>query len=429
MTVARVSRAQGRSFYLGLVILVLAGVVTYVSLTADQGLPGSARTEVKAAFDDVGSLTAGADVRRNSVRIGRVASVDLVGGRPQVTMELDGHQPVYRNARAAIWDQSALSQKFVELLPGDATAPPLGDGVIPAAATEGSADIARLFDVLDQPTRDAATSAVRQLGTGMAGHSQDLHDLLGSLPGILGDTGAVASAIASREADLPALLASTDRLAGRFEGRQKDLESLVVQLDQTLQAVHVDDGKPLADTLKAAPDLLRHGTAAAAALTQPLADARAAVTDLRTGAKSLGDATPDLRGVLQEAPAQLQKIPGFANQATPAVDSLTQTFADLRPLAARLGDGLPALTSLLQTLAPYAPEIGDFAYHGGLVFAGHAGDRHYMRVELVLPGLAGATAGVTPLNAMTPVARNPYPAPGQDTQDRAQGPGLLGGRN
>ncbi|GAB3141354.1 MCE family protein [Amycolatopsis stemonae] len=426
---ARVSRAQGWSFYLGLVILALAGVVTYVSLTADQGLPGSSRTEVKAAFDDVGSLTAGADVRRNSVRIGRVASVDLVDGRPQVTMELDGTQAVYRNARAAIWDQSALSQKFVELLPGDASQPTLGDGVIPPSATEGSADISRLFDVFDQPTRDATTSAVRQLGTGMAGHSQDLHDLLGALPDLLGDTGVVSSAVSSREADLPALLASADRLAGRFEGRQKDVESLVSQLDQTLQAINVDDGKPLADTLKAAPDLLKHGTAAAASLTQPLADARAAVTDLRTGAKSLGNAIPDVRGVLREAPVQLQKVPGFASQATPAVDSLTQTFADLRPLVARLGDGLPALTSLLQTLAPYAPEIGDFAYHGGLVFAGHAGDRHYMRVELVLPGLAGLTAGVTPLNALTPVARNPYPAPGQATQDRAQGPGLLGGRN
>ncbi|WP_243770161.1 MlaD family protein [Amycolatopsis acidicola] len=426
---AKVTRKQGRSFYLGVVVLVLAVVTSYISLTADQGLPGMPKTVVRAAFGDVGSLTSGADVRQNSVRIGRVASVEEVNGLPQVTMELDGSQPVYRNARAAIWDQSALSQKFVELLPGDPSAPPLGDGVIPAQANENSSDISRLFDVLDDPTRAATTSAVRELGDGMAGHSRDLHDLLGALPSLLNDTGVVSTALASKEADLPALLASADRLAGRFSGRDNDLSTLVTQLDQTLQAVDVDGGGPLTQVLDKAPDLLRHGTAAADSLTQPLADAREAVTDLRSGAKALGDATPDFRGVLREAPGTLGKVPAVAGQAIPAVDNLTQTFSDLRPLVIRLGDGLPALRSLLQTLAPYAPEIGDFGYHGGLVFAGHAGDRHYMRVELVLPGLAGLTAGVSPLDGMTPVPRNPYPAPGQDPQDRATAPGLLGGRN
>ncbi|MEV5303350.1 MlaD family protein [Amycolatopsis methanolica] len=426
---ARVSRAQGRSFYLGVVILVLAGVITYISLTADQGLPGAPKTTVRAAFDDVGSLTAGADVRQNSMRIGRVEAIRLVDGRPEVVMELDGHVEVFANARAAIWDQSALSQKFVELLPGDPSAPPLGEGVIPAGATESSSDISRLLDVLDPPTRDAATGAVRELGDGMAGHSQDLHEFLAALPGLLDDTGAVSAALAAPEANLPALLRSADRLAGRFAGRQDDLARLVTQLDQTLAAVGVDHGTPLSQVLSKAPDLLRHGSAAAAALTQPLADTRVALTTLRSGAQALGEATPDVRGVLREAPGPLRKIPGVADAATPAVDELTATSADLRPLAVRLGDGLPALRSLLQTLSPYAADIGDFAYHGGLVFAGHAGDRHYMRVQLVLPGIAGLNSAVSPLDELTPAPRNPYPEPGRAVEDRAQGPGLLGGRN
>lgn len=47
------------------------------------------------------------------------------------------------------------------------------------------------------------------------------------------------------------------------------------------------------------------------------------MTQLQTGSRSLGDATPDLRGVLVEAPQPLDKLPGVSDSAEPALGSLT----------------------------------------------------------------------------------------------------------
>lgn len=424
----KVTRRQARSFYVGVLLVVIAGVIGYVSLTAHEGLPGEPSTVVRASFDDIGTLKPGSEVRQNSARIGQVSSIELVDGKPVVKMDLDGNRTIYRNARAAIWDQSALSQKFVELMPGDRSAPPLGDTVIRPRATTSSVDLDQVLDVLDRRTRDATTSAIRQLGGGVAGHSRAIHDFLKRSPDLLNDTGTVSAALASKEANLPAVLASANQLAGRFEGRQRDIGSLVNRLNETLEAVTVDGAKPLADTLEGAPEAIRHGTRAADSLRGPLANLRNAVTHLHPGGRALGQATSDFRGVLRESVGPLKRIPGVSEQATPAVEELTRTSRDLRPLAPRLTEGLGHVRSLLEELKPYAPEIGQFGADGGLLFAGHAGEKHWLRGGAVVPGLDTATRTLPALNGLTPIPREAYPEPGEAVRMKAQTPLLVPGR-
>ena len=119
-----VTRERGRSFLVGVGLLCAVALAGYVALTAKAGTPLSRHTRVKAAFSDVGQLSAGDDVRRDSVRIGQVGAIDYSGSQAVVTMELSAHETVHADARAAMWDQSALGQKFVELDPGSAAAGP-----------------------------------------------------------------------------------------------------------------------------------------------------------------------------------------------------------------------------------------------------------------------------------------------------------------
>ncbi|NMI00167.1 MlaD family protein [Pseudonocardia acidicola] len=412
-------RAAARSTVVGVVVLCVFGLSLYVAIFAFKGLPGQPYSYAKAAFDNVGALSPGDDVRINSLRAGQVRSIDLVNGHAVVEVQLNGNRPVYRDARAAIKARSALGQKFLELSPGTAAAGPLGSAVLPISQTAGSNELDDVLNVFDQPTRDAAASALREVGGGLTGHSEDMADAMAAAPDLLHDIGDVSTAAASDQTDLVGLLQSGDRLAGRFSGKERQISQLIDQLDSTLGAVAVDSGVPLASALHAAPGTLAEAARAFDALQAPLADTQSAMTALQPGAAALGEATPDVRGVLREGIAPLRKVPAVAEDARPAVSDLTQTLADARPLAPEAATMLARARTPLEVLAPYSPEIGLwFTYTAqALSYGNEAG--HYLRIA---PLLAPESASGTALVRDPTVHRDPYPAPGQAQTEKAGGP-------
>lgn len=327
------SRERHAQLVAGAVVAVLLGVLAVVTATAHTGaLPWSGGTIVRAEFAHVGTTDTNVEVRTNARRVGQVGAVEIRDGHAVVTMRLDGDVPVYADATAALWDQSALGQKFVELRPGTPAAGPLGDAVIPVERTESAHDLADLLDVFDPATRAALATTVRELGSGAAGRGADLQALAASAPDLLPDTGAVAAALASQEADLAGTLEATERLGDRFVGHTEAVRGLLRRAEATLAAVSVDEGRPVGDALAAAPGALDRLRGAAEALPEPLADLGAAMRDVRGGAAALAEATPDLRGALREAGDPLGEVPEVADSAEPALADLRATFADARPL-------------------------------------------------------------------------------------------------
>jgi phospholipid/cholesterol/gamma-HCH transport system substrate-binding protein len=413
MTVVKTTRARARSFVVGVGVLVVGVLVSYLMFTANQGrLPFSQKTVVRAAFANIGQLDTGADVRENSIRIGQVSKVEVAGQSAVVTMELDGRRPVYADATAQLWDQSALGRKFVELGRGTESAGRLGDAVIPAEHTDSAHDLPDLLDTFDAPTRQALSSSLRELGGGAGGHGKDLADFLGSAPRSLNDVEKVTGALASPEADLPQLLRSAQRLMGRFDDRQQEMTTLLRQTDTTLRAISTHEGKPLSDTLDKAPGTLHAVNDTLDAIDAPLSDTRAAMASLEPGAKALGAATPDLRGVLTAGVPPLRKIPGVVDTADPAVDSLNGMFGDLRPVTPELAQGLHSAEAPLRVLAPYACDIATMSFDLSNLLTNHVGFQHNLRIMPALPN--GSS-----LNGLLPEPKDPYPAPCQVNNDRA----------
>ncbi|HEY2057347.1 MlaD family protein [Amycolatopsis sp. NBC_01480] len=422
--------ATTRSFGIGLVGLAVLAVTILFGMTASSGVPGAPKTVVRAAFHNVGApLKVGDDVRENSSRIGRVADLRYDGRQAVVTLELDGTVPVYADARAAVWDQSALAKKLVELDRGHAGAGPLGDRVIPPDRNVDSADLDQVLDVLDGPTRDALTGTVREAGDGAAGHSQDLHDFLEHAPAELTGIGTTAGALTAPAADLPALLLRADQLAGSFQGHQQQLADLVKQAGDTAGALVVDNGKPLQDTVGKLPGTLTDAKAALDSLSRPLADLHGTLAAVRPGAQALGQATPDLRGVLREAPAPLGAVPGVAQKAGPALADLTGVLADARPLAPALSRGLVDLASPVNTLAQYSTQVVEFFRRiESMVSTEVSPGVHGARVGVAVEGLSAATGGLLPDPLQ---GQDAYPAPGQADREHTGSPVniLPGGNN
>jgi phospholipid/cholesterol/gamma-HCH transport system substrate-binding protein len=184
----------------------------------------------------------------------------------------------------------------------------------------------------------------------------------------------------------------------------------------------VDNGQPLGDTVTKLPGTLRAVRTALDDADQPLTDLASATGDLRSGAHSLGRATPDVRGVFREAHAPLDRIPGVSDDAKPAVADLSRTFSDAQSLTPKLADALSSVAPPLKVLAPYAPDMGTFAFDLSNLIVNHDGWEHRLRI------MAGAPSLQTLLVNQLKDTNNPYPTPGQAIRDRDPNGGEIPGR-
>jgi phospholipid/cholesterol/gamma-HCH transport system substrate-binding protein len=412
-------RAGAFSFRAGIIVLIVIVVGLVLAFKAQTGMPYAPTTTVSAYFNDIGSLEANDTVREDSKIVGRVSKVAYVDGKALVTMSLNGHKSVYANATAEIWDLSALATKFVELNPGTAGAGAIA-APISAAHTKSSADLYQVLDVLDPKTRAAATSLIRQVGSGLAGHAQDLSDFLQAGPQDLADLQRVSQALADPSADLTGLLSSAKALSSRFNGSEQQIADLMSQSAATLDAVGTEQGKPLSQTIAELPSTLTNLNTAMAKLRQPLTDTRLAMVALQPGAQALGRATPDLRALLRDAIPVLGQIPGVAQDAMPALASLTTTMTDGRPLAPRVRNALASAATPLAVLAPYTTDLSQlFLRAASFVSQGPRPGLRYARLG-ISPGINTVTGGLLS-SGSTGLPQDNYPAPGQAQHDRATG--------
>lgn len=418
---ARRERARRASVRAGLVTIVGIVGLTAFAVTAQNGMPGYVpgvdRNEVRATFSDVGALREGDEVRIAGVRAGFVDSITLRDGLPVVEMHLDGQRPVYADASAYLGARSALGQKYVELDPGTEAAGEIDDAGIADEATAETVELDDVLGALDPTTREAAGSALRQTGGGLAGRGGDLNDGLAALPHLLGDTGTVSGALTTDGgADVAAVLVEADQLAGQLDGQSESLAALTTQLAGTLDALAVDGGRPLEETLQRAPEALAETQVALDALVPPLQETGAAAAALRPGAVALGDALPDTRGVLREAVGPLEEVQRVAPTLDTAVLDLTPTVEAAQPFTTQLGQALGRAVSPLTTVSPYAEEVLLFFRHAQSALSQGDGAGRWLRFYPVLN--AQNVIGLAPID--DPLRRREaYPAPGAAADHRS----------
>lgn len=406
-----VHRDVARKVVVGVAMILALVVVGWVGGIVQSGgaLPGKRYTEVKAQFENVGILKTGKDVKQDGLRVGTVSKIEYVDGVAEVTLRLDGKVDVYRDASAFVGNTSALGKKYLGFDPGTPEAGGLGEQVIALEATRSSTSLEDVLSALDPKTRDSLQKAVGELAVGTTGHSEDLNAVLAASPHLLEDLETVMEAAGSDRMDMAGLLVSADRLVNRFNGRTDEIEGLVENADRTVQALGVDNGKPLEETIARLPAALTTVETALDDLYAPLGDAEVALTELEPGARALGGATPDLRAFLRESPDTLDKVPGVAKAADPALSSLTETLKDARPLLDPLKASVDSLEHLLFRFVPYTNDVARFFSQNDLLSGILDGDpnQHYFAAQLTGVGLF-SVAGVP-----DPAYRSEfYPCPG-----------------
>lgn len=419
MASSRLLRERRKSLIAGIGVFAAFLAMAVLAVTATNGLPGQSHRTVKVAFTDVGALREGDDVRIAGIRVGKVDTIELDKGRPVATLSLDGDRKVYRSgAVATINQRSALGQAYVNVTPGDPKSGALPENaLIVESDTHSAQDLTNVLNVLDAKTRASLQSAVRELGNGASGHGGDLNDALAALPHALPDLANVSRALARNDgADLTGMLTDAESLARSFAGQQQEIADLADQLNTTVRAIDVDGGEPVAATLQQAPESLTSLRKGLDAIIKPLDKTTRAVNDLRTGARSLGSATPALRSVLRDGITPLNKVPGVVDKAIKPVTDLTATMNDLRPLAPRVGKAITQISTPLGILGPYAPEMWVWTTYAADCLKDGDAAGHWLRFYIPLG--TENVEGFVP-NVPDPLThRNSYPAPGEALNQR-----------
>lgn len=400
-------RLEGHELVLGLLVLAVAALISYVSIIAINGVPFSQsfrfRAEVPA---NAPLLKDGDEVRIAGQRVGQVRGVAVgPNGGTLLTLDVD-KPPIGRDARAVVRQRGLAGATYVEIERGDVRRPMPANGLIPLTRSATGLQLGDVLGAFDPPTARGVRAALGGFGTGFAARGRDLNRALGDLAPALSDSVPILRAVRPAPGAFADMLDGLHRTARGFAtpgGR--DLAGLLPPASATL-ATFAERSAALQSTI----DLMRPvGDEAAATL--PLADvlldrAAPAVRALAPGIRALARALPDADRLLTRR-AGLAAISALARRATPVLREAAPLLRDLAPAAGSLAPLAAPLQTLSAYLAPYKEDL----------FLGPYGFTQWGKFTYDNGQAAGARAV-----RFAPVftcmrARDPYPAPGAALKD------------
>jgi len=146
-----------------IIAIVMAATLIFL-LSGESGFFWE-RYSVKAVFDNIAGLKAGAPVRLAGVEVGSVTDVTFAGERVEVTMELkeENRARITSDSRAAIGSVGLLGEAAVDITPSTRGTPIPDWGYIPSGAAAGS-----IADATAKVTEsvEEATALLRDLRAG-----------------------------------------------------------------------------------------------------------------------------------------------------------------------------------------------------------------------------------------------------------------------
>ncbi len=216
---------------------------------AGLGFLGSGSSDhlVTARFKDADGLVSGNEVRVAGVPAGTVSSVRMgttaTGTQyAEVDLSIDAdHWPLTRGSALAIKPKGVLSNVYVELDPGSAHAPPLGDHpFFDVGQTSSPVNLDALTNVFTGNVREAIRTQLQEGVLAFAGTgATDLNQTLVNANPLTVDLVPLTDVLATRSPQLDNLNNEFDSITAKLASEDANLRPLVTNLDTTLNALAV----------------------------------------------------------------------------------------------------------------------------------------------------------------------------------------------
>jgi len=334
-------------FRLGLSVLAVAGLLLYWGYL--HHLPfagGPAGSIVRAEVRTAANVNSATPVRVGGIDVGTVERVIPSGGGLTSTLVMRITTPgvvVHADASAEVRFRTLLGgSMYIDLQPGSASAPPLGERTIALARTSAQVDWDEFNSTFAPPVPVSERGIIRGLRLAL------------SDPRAVGELLAVA----------PPALSSFERSAAAARGVYGgELTDLIRNSARTTAALN-GDGHGLGDMVRGAAQIVSAMAGARAQLAGSIATAPAALGSARAALSRL-DGTLTRIDVLrrQLLPGVVALAPAVAHLA-PATDGANALLSSLRPVLAAAPPALHGLhdaagsgLGLLGTLAPLVTRL------------------------------------------------------------------------
>ena len=303
----RVARDRIGPFGAGLIAVVLILIATFLAFTKD--IPFTKPFELRAAFENSPPIQKGQAVRIAGVDVGKVSSVEPVGGDSPavvVTMKLeDDALPIHKDAtvkvRPRIFFEGNL---FFDIHPGTPGSPDLEDGeTIPASRTSAPVQLDQVLGTLQADTRKNLQKLLVGYGgalnaeplpgedddqdpevrgkTGGQALNQSLEYSAGALRG-----GAVVNQalLGTDLHDLSKLVGGQQRIFAALSRHEGSLKDLITNFNTTMAALAAEQDN-LRETVGLLPDLLEAANPALDELNAAFSSTRAWALEMIPGVR------------------------------------------------------------------------------------------------------------------------------------------------
>jgi virulence factor Mce-like protein len=320
----------------GLIALAVAALVLYCGFTVSIPFVPKGASVVRAEFDRAASVRPGTPVRVHGVNVGEVAAVAQgPGGRGAVLTLRVKHGmgvDVHDDARAAIWWRTLLARNmYVELDPGSTSAPALGGATIPRSRTTTQTELDEVLSVLDPTGRKAVQTTLREFDRGL-GDATAVGGTVDALePAMREVSPAMRGLRGTRTGDLNRLVVGASRAMGALASHEAALGGLIDSGAVSL-GVTAAQRAALGTALAATPVSLRQTRATMRRLRTTLAVLDPLAARLRPGARGLGPATRVARPALAALDGLLERAEPTLVRLRPTLESLADMAPDVRAI-------------------------------------------------------------------------------------------------
>ncbi len=337
-------------------VAVIALTVLVVAGAAVLGAAGGEKSgePYRAVFDNAFGLTEGGDLKIAGVRAGETTGFKVTRERPhKAVVEFEISEPgvgeLREDARCEIRPQSLIGEYFVDCQPGSSDEKLAEGGTIPVEQTSSTIPVDLVNNILRRPYRERLRLIIAELGTGLAGRSEDLSEVLRRAHPGLRETSQTLQILSNQNRTIQKFIGDAQVVTEQLENRKADVARWVDEAGETAQ-ITATRREELKRNFQLLPGFLDELRPYMVQLGNVADEQIPALADLQAAA-------PDLdRFLARLGPFSDSSRPAFRGLGEVADDGLrafraTETEVDeLRDLARDVPGLAKPLRQLLQTL-------------------------------------------------------------------------------
>ena len=254
-------KSREREVVLGAVVFIAIVIVVVGTLWLSENYAGAAGGyQLRVNFKSVPGLQRGTPVTIRGVKVGKVLEIELINGRPVVTLGFAGQQNVPRDSRILLKSEGLLGGQMIEVQPGPGQSGVYTTGDEVHGETVGgieqvTADASRMANRLDQAMGKALSDDnlqhIEGLLRNMDGSARHLREMLEENQVVLGgmlDSLAMASGqtqqvVQENRADLRRAVENLKMSTQKLAAMAEHMEGAAVSLSEILDHMKDITGK------------------------------------------------------------------------------------------------------------------------------------------------------------------------------------------